>query len=203
MKTLLKMALVLLVAIGVQTTFGSDLRVDDVAPDLMLLVTVLSGFIGGAETGAVVGFATGAVSDLFLVNTPFGLSCLAYCLTGFVVGWATASLLRPHWYLVPGVAGAGTALGVALFVVIGYLVGQAQLVVPGKAWLLEVVVVEALYAAVFGLPVATIVGWALARHAPQTSSPGSGPIGSLVESPGRRRASARARRRRRARAGVR
>jgi hypothetical protein len=142
------------------------------------------------------------VADLFLQATPFGLSALAFCLTGFVVGWSSASLLRPHWYLVPMVAAAGTVVGVALFVVIGYVVGQAQLV-AGKGWLAEVAVIEGLYAAIFGLPAATVVGWALARPSPGPASSGA-PMGAMTsEMPSRRRSSARARRRRRARAGVR
>lgn len=198
-----KVAGVLLLAIGAQTVFGADLRVNDVAPDFMVLVAVLAGFIGGPETGAIAGFAAGTVADLFLQATPFGLSALAFCLTGFVVGWSSASLLRPHWYLVPVVAAAGTVLGVALFVIIGYVVGQAQLVAPGKGWLAEVAVIEALYAAIFGLPAATVVGWALA---PPSAGPASTatPMGAVAaEMPSRRRSSARARRRRRARAGVR
>lgn len=199
----LKVALVLVVAIGVQTTFGPDLRVDDVAPDLMLLVAVLAGFIGGADTGAVVGFLSGAVADLFLQSTPFGLSCLAFCLTGFAVGATTSVLLRPHWWLVPIVAAAGTVAGTVLFVIIGYLVGQAQLIAPGKEWLVQVGAVEALYAAVFGLPAATAVGWALTVRAPRASVPTIATLPGTSEMPPRRRPSARSRRRRRARVGAR
>lgn len=197
------MALVLVLAIAAQTIFGPDLRVDNVAPDFMVLVAVLAGFIGGPDTGALVGFAAGAVADLFLQSTPFGLSCLAFCLAGFVVGWATSMLLRPHWWLVPIVAAAGTVVGVTIFVIIGYVVGEAQLVAPGKEWLLQVGVVEALYAAVFGLPAATVVGWALAGRSPGGKAGASPPVPGVSEMPPRRRSSSRSRRRRRARAGVR
>jgi rod shape-determining protein MreD len=201
-KVALKVALVLVVAIGAQTIFGADLRVDEVAPDFMLLVAVLAGFVRGPDAGALVGFLAGAVADLFLQSTPFGLSCLAFCLTGFVVGWAGSLLLRPHWWMVPAVAAAGTVLGVGIFVVVGYVVGEQQLVAPGKEWLVTVASVEALYAAVFGLPVATLVGWSLTAG---SSRPGATvtAVPGAVEMPSRRRPPPRARRRRRARAGVR
>lgn len=202
-RTVLKVAALLVLAIGLQTIFGADLRVDGVAPDFMVLLAVLGGFIGGPDTGAVVGFGAGVLADLFLQGTPFGLSALAFCLTGFAVGWVGSSLLRPHWYLVPVVAALGTAAGVAAFVVIGYLVGQAQLVAPGKVWLAEVATVEALYSAVLGLPAATAVGWALARPSAPVASPPAAMAGTVVEAPSRRRAPRRSRRRRRARAGVR
>jgi rod shape-determining protein MreD len=203
LRVTLKLALVLVVAILAQTSFGPDLRVDEVAPDFMLLVAVVAGFIGGADTGALVGFASGAVADLFLQSTPFGLSCLAFCLTGFIVGAVASVFLRPHWWLVPIVSAAGTVVGVVLFVIIGYLVGEAQLAAPGKEWLVQVGFVEALYAAVLGLPAATVVGWALTSRAPRRPSAavptGVGP----AEMAPRRRPSARSRRRRRARVGAR
>ena len=48
-----------------------------------------------------------------------------------------------------------------MFVVIGYVVGQQQLVAPGERWLVELAVVEACYAAVFALPAGVSMDWAL------------------------------------------
>ena len=64
--------------------------------------------------------------------------------------------------MVPVVAAGGTVVGVVLFVVIGYLVGQAQLVVGGSHWLAEVAVVEALFGALFSLPAFLLMRWAIA-----------------------------------------
>lgn len=202
-KTVAKVLAVLLVAIVVQTSFGNDLRVHDVAPDFMLLVAVCAGFAAGPDQGALVGFASGLISDLFLQSTPFGLSALAACLAGFVVGWAKANFLRPRLALVPVVAAAGTALGVLLFVAIGYVVGQSQLVAPGESWVAEVALIEACYAGIFALPAATLMGWALRGPSAPASSLPSPMQGGLSELPGRRRTSARNRRRRRLQARVR
>jgi rod shape-determining protein MreD len=201
-KTGLKVVVVLLVGILVQTTFGADLRVNNIAPDFMLLLAVCAGYVGGPDEGAVVGFAAGLLSDLFLQGTPFGLSALAGCLAGFAAGWARTNFLRLRLWLVPVIAAAGTALGVVLFVIIGYLVGQAQLVAPGKRWLVEVVVIEATYAALFSLPAVGLMYWALGARsaAPQTLATGT-PV-AASELPSRRRGSVRSRRRRRVRAKV-
>jgi rod shape-determining protein MreD len=201
-KTGFKVVVVLLVGILVQTTFGADLRVNNIAPDLMLLLAVCAGYVGGPDEGAVVGFAAGLLSDLFLQGTPFGLSALAGCLAGFAAGWARTNFLRLRLWLVPVIAAAGTALGVVLFVIIGYLVGQAQLVAPGKRWLVEVVVIEATYAALFSLPAVGLMYWALGARsaAPQTLATGT-PV-AASELPSRRRGSVRSRRRRRVRAKV-
>ena len=173
----------------------------------MVLLAVCAGFAGGPDTGAVVGFSAGLVSDLFLSSTPFGLSALAACLAGFVVGWAGTELLRARLSMVPLVAAGGTVLGVVLFVVLGYLVGQDQLMAGGGRWLVGVALVEALYAALFSLPAFVLVRWALAgpRPAPgalTTATPGGAATGDLSSRrhPG---GGARSRRRRRARARVR
>jgi rod shape-determining protein MreD len=196
----LKVILVLLFGILVQTTFGSDLRANNVAPDFMLLLAVCAGFEGGPDVGAAVGFLAGLLSDLFLQGTPFGLSAIAGCLAGFVVGWTSANFLREGLSLAPAVAAVGTAIGVVLFVVIGYLVGEDQLVAPGQQWLVEVAVVEATYAAIFALPAVLLMRWALRGSVAEPLSPGS--TGGLPEPAGRRRGTVRSRRRRRARARV-
>lgn len=202
--TALKVLAVLVIGAFVQTTFGNDLRVHGFAPDLMMLLAVSAGFSGGPDRGAAVGFASGLIADLFLQNTPFGLSALAACLTGFIVGWARSNLLRSRWALVPLVAAAGTAVGAGLFVVMGYIVGQEQLIDPGRRWLAVLVVVEAGYAVVFSLPVMVMMDWAL--RGPRVATGTVGPMTPLGQAdlPGRRHpAVPRSRRRRRSRARVR
>jgi rod shape-determining protein MreD len=172
----LKVLVVLVAGVLAQTVFGADLRAHEVAPDFMLLLAVAAGFVGGADQGAVVGFASGLVSDLFLQSTPFGLSALAFCLVGFAVGWAQGNLLHNRLLFAPAVAAAGTAAGVVLFVVIGYVVGQQQLVAPGKTWLVEQAVFEAFWAAVWALPAVLATAWALRSPA--------GPPGAITGSIG-------------------
>jgi rod shape-determining protein MreD len=203
-KKVLKVLVLLLIGIFVQTTFGNDLRVEHIAPDFMLLLAVCAGFAGGPDNGAIVGFASGLISDLFLQSTPVGLSALAFCLAGFSIGWARANVVRSRLFMAPVLAAAGTLLGVVLFVVIGYVVGEQQLVAPGDRWLLELAVVEAAYAAAFALPVAVLMVWAMSGpSAPSASMSATTPTG-MMGAPGHRRPLApRGRRRRRVRSRVR
>jgi rod shape-determining protein MreD len=160
-KVAAKVLVVLAVGLFAQLIFAPDLRLHEVAPDFLLLLAVSAGFTGGKDLGAVAGFAAGLAADLFLQSTPFGLSALAFCLAAYAVGWAQANLFHPRLALVPVAAAGGTVLGVALFVVIGYIVGQEQLVAPGKTWLVEQAVIEGCWAAVFSLPAVAAMGWAL------------------------------------------
>jgi rod shape-determining protein MreD len=150
----LRVAVLLVVAIVLQTSVGSDLRIERVAPDFMLLLAICAGLFGGARQGMLVGFACGLLSDIWLTNTPLGLSALTFCLLGYCVGALRATLVPEGWLLVPVLAFVATAVGVIGFVVIGDVVGQSQLLVGGRSVLVRTVVIESLANTVFSLPVA-------------------------------------------------
>ncbi len=154
--------MLLVVAVLLETTIGSDLRVAGVAPDLMVLLTICAGLTGGAEAGAWVGFWAGLMTDLFLTSTPLGLSALTYCLVGAGVGALRTAVLPDLRFLIrPAAALVGTAVAVLLWVALGDVLGQSQLLDAGRSWLIRVVVVEAAWATVLALP----VGWLYARAA--------------------------------------
>ena len=154
----LRMGLSLMIAILIETTFGSDVRVFGVAPDLMVLITICAGLAGGTESGAWMGFWAGLIADLFLVTTPLGLSALTYCLIGAGVGAVRSWVLPESRLLLPAAALLGTAAAVLLWVMLGDMLGQAQLLDAGRSWLIKVTVVEAAWAAVLALPVSWLYG---------------------------------------------
>lgn len=150
---------VLMVGILLQTTLVPDLRVMGVAPDLMLLLAICGGLAGGAAPGAITGFGAGLLADLWLTDTPLGLSAFTWCLIGFGVGMLRANALREGRLLIPVLALVGTAAGVVLFVGIGDVVGQSQLLSGGRSWLIRVVVIESAWAALLSWPVSRLFEW--------------------------------------------
>lgn len=157
-----KVALVLIVAAVLQRTWLDGVRVSGAHPDIMLLLPIGAGVVGGSEAGAVVGFFAGAVADLFL-PTPFGLSALSFSLLGYAVGSVQEGLLRAAWWITPLTAFVASAVGVVLFALVGAVVGQPQFVRPT---LIGVTLVVATGNAVLSLPVVRAVTWALARTGP-------------------------------------
>jgi rod shape-determining protein MreD len=149
----LRITILMVVAILVQTTLGDDLRVAGVAPDLMVLVAICAGLTGGAESGALVGFWAGLIADLTLTATPVGLSALTYCLIGAAVGALRTGLLPEARLVVPAAALFGTAAAVVLWVGLGDMLGQSQLLDSGRSWLIKVALVEAGWATLLALPV--------------------------------------------------
>ncbi len=122
-----RLALLLILLMVLQTTVFPHLRIAGVVPDLGLVAAVAIAVRYGPELGASFGFAAGLASDVFL-QTPLGLGALAFGLTAYVVGAMQTALVRPAWWVSPAVAiGAGSLAGL-LFIGLGAVVGQDQLV---------------------------------------------------------------------------
>jgi rod shape-determining protein MreD len=122
-------AVALVLALLLHLTLLSRLHVAGVHPDAMLLVAIAAGLAGGPDRGATIGFAAGLLADLFL-QSPFGLSALAYSLVGFAVGSLQTGILRSAWWIPVLTALAASIAGTVLYALIGAMVGQGQIVTP-------------------------------------------------------------------------
>lgn len=119
----LRLPLMLIGALLLQTTVLARIRLFGVMPDFMLLLAVAAGISAGPTRGAALGFASGMVIDLFL-PTPLGLSALVFTLVGYGVGVANTGVLRSAWYIPMLTAGAGSMAGVVLYALVGSMLGE-------------------------------------------------------------------------------
>jgi len=155
---------VFLLLVVLHTAVFPQLRVVDVAADVLLVVAITAGIVGGPERGAAMGFAGGLLADCFL-QTPFGLSSLAYCLVGWGVGSFQTRILHATWWIPMLTAAVAGAAGVVLYVVLGAVVGQEQL---WSLRVLPILGVTALWSAVLTPVVLRIVRWTLAVDTSRT-----------------------------------
>ena len=125
--TALRAGLVLVVALTIQASFVAEMEVFGHHGEVLLLVPIVAGLTAGPERGAVAGFAAGIAVDL-LVQTPFGLTALTYCLVGYGVGALQSGVLRASWWLPVAAAMAGSAVGTVLFAVTVTVVGEVSAV---------------------------------------------------------------------------
>ena len=156
-----RLLLVLFVAMALQLVVASRLEIAGVHPDLMVLTAAAAGVVTSPARAATVGFFAGLLNDLFL-QTPFGLSALAFCLVAYAVGTVQGGVLRASWWVPAVTAVVATAGGEVLFALIGAIVGQGQMltdrlgpiagVVGGTSGVLALVAVPA-------------VGWAVRTEA--------------------------------------
>jgi rod shape-determining protein MreD len=157
-----KTPVVMLLVLTVQTSLLQGFHVANVHPDAMLLLAVAAGIARGPETGAVIGFFAGVVADLF-VQTPLGLSALAFSVVGFTVGAVQSTMIRRTWWITPITAFVASAGGVVLYALSGAVIGQTQMVSPHLG---AIVVVVAVANAAISLVEVPLVAWALGDGPP-------------------------------------
>jgi rod shape-determining protein MreD len=168
-----RVALVVGLFVVAQQTLVLDIRIGGVHPDIMILLPIVAGVVGGPARGASMGFGVGLVADLFL-PTPFGLSALVGCMIGFAVGAATIALDRTAVWLPPFVALAGSALYEVVYAALGSVLGQPQML---HVDLVRIVVLVSVVNALLALPALRAVAWSLRQVSTEgvpTSSVSSG-----------------------------
>lgn len=162
-RVVVRVGVALFVTLVAHVTVLARVQPQGVRPDALLLLAVAGGVVGGPERGAVIGFLAGLAADLF-VQTPFGLTALAFSLVGFGVGSLHSMVLKVSWWMPVATALAASAAGVVLYALLAAVVGETRMMTPRLA--LVAAVVAALNA-VLSLPVVRLVDWALAAPGPR------------------------------------
>jgi rod shape-determining protein MreD len=152
----IRLALLVISTVVLQTTLVPDLRIFGVAPDLGLVATIAVAYRVGPERGALYGFANGLVLDLFL-QTPFGLSALSFAVVGYGIGVLQAGMAQELRFAAPLLSGLGGLVGGALFVAVAALAGEDQVMATRTIWVL---LLAAAYDTLLGLVVFPVGRWA-------------------------------------------
>ena len=152
-----KVPLVLLLFLVLHITVLDHLHVFGAGTDVMLLLAVVAGIVGGPRVGALFGFASGFVLDLFL-ETPMGLSALVFCLVGYAVGNIQGGVLRAAWWIPIVTTFVASVAGVLLYAMVATVVGQPHLV---TTHLLVVAAVVGLFNALFAPIALRLVRWSI------------------------------------------
>ena len=151
-----KVPLAMLLVLLVQSSFLIKMNLGVVTPDAMVLLPIAAGMLMGSERGAVIGFFAGVLTDMFL-QTPMGLSALTYSVVGFAVGAMHTGVLRAAWWIGPLTAMVASAFSVILFVVIGTVVGVANLFADD---LVLIIIGVAVVNAPLSMAVTRLMAWA-------------------------------------------
>ncbi|MBI2703854.1 MAG: rod shape-determining protein MreD [Actinobacteria bacterium] len=125
MKVSFRIFVVLFTAAVLYRGFFVQVPLFGVIANVLLLLAIAGGIVGGADRGAIVGFFAGLTYDL-LVDNPIGLSALSFCLVGFVVGRYQATVVRSARWVSMSIAALASAGGMLLYIGIGQLVNQVN-----------------------------------------------------------------------------
>jgi rod shape-determining protein MreD len=121
-----RVPLVLILALVLQLGFVAELPVAGMIGDIVLVIALASAMVAGAQAGAVLAFAAGALVDLTL-STPFGLTALAYCLVAYAIGRALSEAIHPVWWTAPLTIAVGGAAEVGIYALLAAVVGRDEL----------------------------------------------------------------------------
>jgi len=156
----LRLGLLVLGVVVLQTTLFTHLRLDGVAPDVGLVAVLAVAYEEGTETGVLFGFITGLAVDLFLA-TPLGLSALSFALTGYAVGVFQSGMVRTTPRLAPLLGGLGGLLGGLVFIGVGAMVGQSGFL---SSHSLRAVLIAAAYDALIAVAIFPVARRAARSH---------------------------------------
>lgn len=156
---LLRVATVALFVLVVYLGIAPNLRLAGVAAELPIGLAIAAGLTGGVDRGAIFGLVFGFVVDLFLF-TPIGLSALVFGGLGWLAGHVFMDRLEETPLVAAATIGIGTAVGLAVFVVLGIALGESSL---GEASVGRILLVASVMNAVaaFALMLAAHWMWAV------------------------------------------
>jgi rod shape-determining protein MreD len=121
-KIALRLALIVIAAVILQTSFFSYLSIFGVTPYLLPVVIVALGLLGGAVVGAMSGFVAGFLLDSILLQT-LGVSSLVLLSIGYLAGRYREGFEFKGLGVPALLAGGFTLLGTTAFAAIELVLG--------------------------------------------------------------------------------
>ncbi len=152
-----RVPLVIVIALSLQTGVVSGMRVFDLAPDIMLLLAIASGLAVGPERGAIMGATIGFCFDLVL-QTPLGLSALIYGFAALVVGLLSTGTIKSTRWIPVAATMLASAAAVLAYAVLGSVFGLERAV---SVRLVPMILVVSVVNGLLALPALAVMRWAL------------------------------------------
>ncbi|MQA74457.1 MAG: rod shape-determining protein MreD, partial [Solirubrobacterales bacterium] len=149
----LRIALLVLATVILQVSFFSYLSFLGTTPNVIGVVVVSLGLLGGAVTGAVCGFAAGLLLDALLLQT-LGVSSIVLLSIGYLAGRYREGFEITSSLVPPLLAGGFTFVGAAGFAAIQLMLGVEA---PVSLLVLREILVQGLLAVLFAIPIYPLV----------------------------------------------
>jgi rod shape-determining protein MreD len=153
----LRIALMVVVTIVLQISFFSYLSFFGTTPNVVPLMVVSLGLLGGGMVGAVCGFVTGLLLDSALLQT-LGVSSLVLLGAGYLAGRYRESVEVSNSLIPPLMAGVLTTAAAAGFAAIQLMLGVNTTV---SLLVLREIFVQGLLAVILTIPIYPLIRWAL------------------------------------------
>ena len=148
-KILARLVAIVVLGVILQLSFFSQVAVFHVSPDLLPVLVISLGLLGGTMTGAVIGFSVGFLLDCLLIE-PLGGASLVLLATGYLAG-LFRERFEIHSPLVPPLL----CMGLTAFAELGF--GAVELMLGVDTAVSGLVVrdllIKSIYAFILGWPI--------------------------------------------------
>lgn len=125
-KVVVRVTLVVLSAAILQRGFFAEVSFAGVQGDVLLLLAIAGGIALGPDRGAIIGFISGLIFDLFLYS-PLGLRALVFCLVGYVAGRYQTSVTRSSKGRMMVTVFIASVLATTALSLVGWVLGQSNM----------------------------------------------------------------------------
>ena len=157
MNTWLRVLTLLIGAAILQSSIFTEIRVGGTGVELLLLISVLSGYHGGPLRGAYVSFWSGLVNDC-IVASPLGIHALIYPAIAVAVSNLEERFINEKSTVRAFGIVLAVATGVLLTAGVGHILGEGTF---NTSSLPETAIVAGVMTTLFSKPLSSIVKWAV------------------------------------------
>jgi rod shape-determining protein MreD len=149
----IRIAILVVLSVVLQVSFFSYLSFFGTTPDIIPLVAIAFGLLGGAVVGAVCGFVIGLLLDSVLLQT-LGASSLVLLSVGYLAGRYREGTEISNSLVPPLLIGALTMAAAAEFAAIQLMLGVRS---PVSLLVLREIVVQGLLAVLLAIPLYPLI----------------------------------------------
>jgi|TARA_B100001758_G_C18336410_1_gene571837 rod shape-determining protein MreD len=161
--TWLRVLTLLIGAAILQSSIFTEIRVGGTGVELLLLISVLSGYHGGPLRGAYVSFWSGLVNDC-IVASPLGIHALIYPAIAVAVSNLEERFINEKSTVRAFGIVLAVATGVLLTAGVGHIFGEGTF---NTSSLPETAIVAGVMTTFFSKPLSSIVKWAVSIGIPR------------------------------------
>ena len=163
MNTPLRVLTLLIAAAILQSSIFTEIRIDGMGVELLLLISILSGYHGGPIRGAHVSFWAGLVNDC-VVASPLGIHALVYPVIAVAVSNLEERFLNEKRIIRAFGIALAVATGVLLTAAVGHIFGEKTFNTDS---LPETAIIAGVMTTFFSKPISRIVNWTVSSGMPQ------------------------------------
>ena len=167
MKRYISMFLLIIACFLLQTSVFPHLKLTNVMPNLLVVITSAGGFMYGRKFGLFTGFLCGALIDL-LYSSVLGVSVFIYVLIGYGNGM-TNKLYFKDDFTIPLFALAVSDLAYGFLYYICYFLMRGRLEI--LSYLIQIMIPEMIYTIVLGILIYKFMHWLEEKMYPEQEVP--------------------------------